>query len=131
MAEFTASQRALFEQSTFAHLATMLPSGAPHVTPVWIDYDEATGHVLVNTERGRQKERNVRRTPHVGASMLAPENPYQHCSFVGEVTACTTDGARDHIDELARRYTGDDYANPIETERVIIRIEPTRVFGTL
>jgi PPOX class probable F420-dependent enzyme len=129
MATFSAEQRALFEQPTFAHLATMLPSGAPHVTPVWVDYDAESEHVLVNTERGRQKERNVQRNPEVGASMLDPDDPYRHVSFVGAVSEITTDGAREHIDELSRRYTGADYANPIETERVILRITPTRIFN--
>jgi len=40
----------------------------------------------------------------------------------------TTEGAREHIDELARRYTdADSYQNPIETERVILEIRPDHV----
>jgi hypothetical protein len=34
----------------------------------------------------------------------------------------TTEGAREHIDDLARRYTGDDYQVPIQTERVLLEI---------
>ena len=41
----------LFEKETFAHVATVLPDGVPHVTPVWVDYDEDADRVLVNTER--------------------------------------------------------------------------------
>ncbi len=29
----------LFEKPTIAHLSTLLPDGAPHSAPVWIDYD--------------------------------------------------------------------------------------------
>lgn len=114
----------LFEKPTFAHLATLLPNGAPHVTPVWVGYDAEANRVLVNTERGRQKERNVQRNPSVGLSMTEPDNPYRYLSITGEVVALTEEGARDHIDQLARRYTGEDYGNPVETRRVIMEIRP-------
>ena len=45
----------------------------------------------------------------------------------GAVEEITTEGARKHIDELSRRYTGGDYSNPIETERVILAIRPEHV----
>ena len=119
----------LFEKETFAHVATMFPDGAPHVTPVWVDYDADADRILVNTERDRQKERNVRQNPKVGVSMLDPDDPYRRLSFTGEVTEITTEGAREHIDELARRYTGEDYATPIQTERVLLRIRADRVLS--
>jgi PPOX class probable F420-dependent enzyme len=127
MVAIPAEYHDLFEQSTFAHVGTVLPSGTPHITPVWVDYDAADERLLINTERGRQKERNVRRNPGVGVSMVDPADPYRYLSVVGEVTDITTDGARAHIDTLAQRYTGADYGNPIETERVILRIRPDRV----
>ena len=127
MVAIPAEYHDLFEKSTFAHVGTVLPTGTPHVTPVWVDYDAADERLLVNTERGRQKERNVRREPGVGLSMLDPDDPYRYLAVVGEVTEITTDGARDHIDTLSQRYVGTDYQNPIETERVILRIRPDRV----
>jgi PPOX class probable F420-dependent enzyme len=118
----------LFEKRTFAHVGTLLPNGAPHVTPVWVDYDADADRLLVNTERGRRKERNVRSDPRVGVSMVDPEDPYRMLSVIGEVDAITTEGAREHIDELARRYMDvDEYPNPIETERVILEIRPDEV----
>ena len=32
--------------------------------------------------------------------------------------------AKAHIDELSRKYTGEPYGNPVESERVILRIAP-------
>ena len=120
----------LFEKATFAHFATMTPMGYPHVTPVWVDYDADTGHLLVNTERERRKAKNVAANPKVGVSMIDPDNPYRFLSAFGDVDEITTDGARDHIDTLAKRYMGEDeYPNPIQSERVILRIAPERVFG--
>ncbi len=119
----------LFEKATVAHFATMTPTNYPHVTPVWIDYDADTGHLLINTERGRRKTKNVERNPSVGVSMVDPGNPYRFLSVFGDVDEITTEGAREHIDVLAKRYMGEDeYPNPIQTERVVLKVAPERVF---
>jgi len=120
----------LFEKATFAHVTTMLPNDTPHTTPVWIDYDAEDDRILVNTERGRRKAKNVQRDPTISVSMLDPDNPYRFLSVTGEVEEITTESAREHIDELAHRYTGEDeYQNPIQTERIVLRIRPDEVFS--
>jgi PPOX class probable F420-dependent enzyme len=121
----------LFERRTFAHLSTVMPDGTPQVTPVWVDYDADRDRLLVNTARGRQKERNVAANPQVGASMLDPEDPYRWCSVRGEVTEVTEDGAVEHIDELARRYMDvEEYPNYDSDPgaRVIVEIRPEEVY---
>lgn len=128
MASIPSKFHDLFEKPTVAHLATLLPDGAPHVTPVWIGYDAEDDRLTVNTERDRRKEKNARADPRVAVSMTDPDDPYRMLSVTGEVDEITTDGAREHIDELAQRYMGtDEYPNPIRTERVIISIRPERV----
>lgn len=128
MAAIPAEYHDLFGRETIAHFATVMPDGTPHVTPVWIDHDADTGHLLVNTERGRQKVVNVERHPRVGASMTDPDDPYRRLSVMGAVVETTTEGARAHIDALSRRYTGGDYTNEIQTERLLLRVRPDRVF---
>lgn len=128
MASIPADFRDLFEKPTFAHLTTLLPDGSPHATPVWIDYDADDDRLLVNTERDRRKEKNVRNDPQVAVSMTDPDDSYRMLSVTGEVEEVTTEGAREHIDELAKRYVGEaEYPNPIRTERVILSIRPDRV----
>ena len=120
----------LFERETFASFATLMANGTPQVTPVWIDRDES-GHVLVNTARGRLKERNVERDPKVGLCVMDPDDPYRYVSVRGEVVEVTEDGADDHIDELARRYMDvDEYPNldAEDSPRVIIRVRPDDVY---
>jgi len=131
MASIPESYQELFEKETYAHFATLTPEGFPHVTPVWIDYEPEADRVLVNTARGRRKERNVREDPRVGVSMVDPEDAYRYCSVVGEVAALTDEGAEDHIDDLAARYLGtetypgyDDDPGP----RVIVEIRPDEVY---
>ncbi|MCU4801028.1 PPOX class F420-dependent oxidoreductase [Halobacteria archaeon HArc-gm2] len=120
----------LFEKRTFAHVATLMGDDTPQVTPVWVDYDSDRDRLLLNTVRGRLKERNLQRNPKVGVSMTDPEDPYRFLSVRGEVDAMVEDGAVDHIDELARRYMDvDEYPNKGTEEgaRVIVEIRPDRV----
>jgi PPOX class probable F420-dependent enzyme len=118
--------RDVFEKESFGHVATTLPDGTPHVTPVWVDYDEETGEVLVNTARGRRKERNLRQDRRVAVSVLDPDNPYRHVALRGEVTALTEAGADEHVDELARQYLGREYPHD-DGHRVTVRIRPESV----
>ena len=115
----------LFNKKAFASLATLMPSGQPQVTPVWCDFQD--GHVLVNSARGRQKDRNMRRDPHVALSIQGPDNPYRYVEIRGRVTEVTEGpAAEDHIDRMAKKYMGLDkypYRQPNE-QRVLYKIEP-------
>jgi PPOX class probable F420-dependent enzyme len=96
----------LLEKKAFAHLATLMPDGTPQVTPVWCDYDGT--HVLLNSAKGRAKDKNMRRNPSVALSILDPENPYRHLAIRGKVIEITEEGADTHIDKLAKKYLGKD-----------------------
>ena len=127
MAPIPDSHLDFFEKQTFAHFATLMPSGIPHVTPVWIDYDESHEKVLVNTAIGRQKYVNVREDPRVGISMTDPADPYRALSVTGEVTEFTESGAAEHIDSLEQRYRGNETYQGDRTGRVILAIRPDTV----
>lgn len=118
----------LFEKPTIAHVVTMSPDETPHAVPVWVDYDADENHVIVNTERHRRKAKNAERDSRVAVSMTDPENPYRYLSVTGVVEELRTEGAEEHTDELAKRYTGEDeYGQPIQSERVQLRIRPEQV----
>jgi len=130
MERIPAEYHDLFQKETFAHFSTIMPDGTPQVTIVWIDYDTDTGHVLVNTAKGRRKERNVRENPKVGVSIPDPEDPYRYVSVRGEVEAITEEGAVDQINRLTQRYFGEEEYPHLGEEqgpRVLIRIRPDRV----
>jgi PPOX class probable F420-dependent enzyme len=119
----------LFEKRAFAVLATLMPDGSPQVTPVWCDFDGT--HVLVNSARGRVKDRNMRRDPRVALVILDPDNPYRYLEVRGRVVEITEDGAEEHIDRLAQKYLGVErypYRQPGEV-RVLYKIRPERVSG--
>ena len=94
----------LFNKRAFASLATLMPDGTPQVTPVWCDLDGA--FVRFNSARGRQKDRNVRRDPHVAMSIADPDNPYRYLQIRGKVVDIREEGADQHIDSLAKKYMG-------------------------
>jgi PPOX class probable F420-dependent enzyme len=117
----------LFQKKAFAQLATLMPDGSPHVAPVWVDYDGS--HIVINSAKGRVKDRNMRRDPRIGMDLLDPDNPYRHLSIRGRVTEITEKGADEHIDKLTKKYLGQDkypYRGNGEV-RVIYKIEPESV----
>ena len=116
----------LFQKKAFANLATLMPDGSPQVTPVWIDFDGT--HVIVNSARGRQKDKNMQRNSRVALSILDPDNPYRYLEIRGNVEAITEEGADDHIDKMAKKYMGKDkypYRTPTE-KRVLYKILPIK-----
>lgn len=122
------SHRDILEKESFAHVSTLMPDGSPHVTPVWVDHDGEEA-VLINTARGRRKERNIQRNPKVGVSVVDPDDPYRFISVRGEAEL-VDEGAVDHINALAKKYMGvDEYPNLDEESgaRVIVRIPADHV----
>lgn len=117
----------LFEKKAFANLATLMPDGSPQVTPVWVDFDGA--RIIVNSARGRQKDRNIKRNPAVALAVSDPGNPYRYLEVRGRVVEITEEGASEHIDKMAKKYLGvDKYPNRAPGEvRVMYRIEPLHV----
>ncbi len=116
----------LFQKKSFGHLATLLPNGTPQTSPVWVDFDDT--HVLVNSSRGRLKDKNMRQRPQVALSIQDPDDPYRYLEVRGRVVEITEQGAEEHIDRLAKRYLGLDrypYRQPGEV-RVIYKIKPER-----
>jgi PPOX class probable F420-dependent enzyme len=118
----------LLNGRNFASLATIMPSGFPQVTPIWIDYDE-NYDLLVNTALGRSKEKNTTINDKVGLSIFSMTNPYETASIIGNVIDKTIKGANDHFNKLSKKYLNlDEY--PIskpEEKRVILKIRPKRI----
>jgi PPOX class probable F420-dependent enzyme len=118
--------RDLFTKRAFASLGTIMSDGSPQVTPVWIDLDGDL--VVVNTAKGRQKDKNMRRDPRVSLAIIDPENPYRYIEIRGRVAEITEDGADAHIDKMAKKYLGADkypYRQQGE-QRVMFKIRPEK-----
>jgi len=119
--------RDLLDHPIVVSLATLMSDSPPQVQPVWCSFDGA--HILVNTEKGRQKYRNMSRRPAVTILATDPNDVTRWLEVRGKVVVETEEGANEHIDELARLYLGvDKYPFHKEgDERVLFKIEPQRV----
>ncbi|MDD5468466.1 MAG: PPOX class F420-dependent oxidoreductase [Anaerolineales bacterium] len=112
----------LLEKRAYAYLATLMPDGSPQITPVWVDFDGE--YLRVNSAVGRQKDRNIRRDSRVALVIQDPDSPYRYLQIRGRVVMITEEGANEHIDSLARKYTGANYADrQPEQVRVIYKID--------
>jgi PPOX class probable F420-dependent enzyme len=114
-------------------LVTVMPDGQPQATPVWFSYDGT--YILVNTARGRQKDRNMKNRAKVTVLAVDPENPYRYIEIRGEVAGEDEENGVAHINELSHKYTGNpDYYSSrperrYEETRVIYKIAPTKILG--
>jgi PPOX class probable F420-dependent enzyme len=126
-AKLSANAIRMIEGKNFASLATLLPDGSPHVTPMWVDHEGDI--ILMNTAEGRIKLRNIARDPRVAVAITDHNNPYDRVVIKGQVIARMHEGAEAHIDKLAKKYTGaNKYQRSTPDEkRVIIKIEPIKV----
>lgn len=110
-----------------ATVVTLMPDGQPQALPTWIDTDGE--HIWVNTEPQRQKARNARRDPRVTVLLQTADDPWDWAEVRGRVTQIIGgQQARDHIDELSRRYLGQEFAAPVGPGgRVILVITPEKI----
>ena len=117
----------LAKSKNLATVVTLMPSGQPQALLTWVDTDGE--HVLVNTEPQRQRARNVARDPRITVLIHSSDNPFDWAEVRGHVVGTVTgDEARKHIDELARKYTGHDYTNPIGPQgRIILQVAADKV----
>ncbi len=128
-AEFPESVKDLLsdEKRAFAFLATIMPDGSPQVTPVWFDVED--GLIRINTARGRVKERNLRARPKVALAIVDPDDPYRYVQIRGTVVEEREEGAREHINRLARKYRGEpEFPWTEPPKRVMFMIRPDKVF---
>lgn len=129
--ELTDTALRLLSAPSTCYIATVMPDGSPQLTQVWVGTDGT--NVVVNTVAGFQKLRNVERDPRVAVTVADPEEPTAYLQIRGRVVETTTEGAREHIDELSRKYTGHEYrpyGGRSDQQRVIVRIAPDRISGT-
>ena len=100
----------LFQKKAFGHLATIMPDGTPHVTSVYVDWDGK--HIIINSARGRIKDKNMRERPHVALQIPDPDNSDRYIAIRGRVVEITQEGAEEHLNKLSQRYIEKDVYPP-------------------
>ena len=117
----------ILDRAEFATIATILPSGQPHLSVVWVERDG--NDLLLSTTRGRRKTLNLEADPRATVLVYPRDNPYSYIEVRG-TAELTEEGGRDLIDRLAQAYTGADrytLDDGTDNVRVVVRITPDKV----
>lgn len=119
------------EVRAYAYLSTVMGDGTPQVTPVWFNTNEDL--ILINSAKGRVKDRNMRQRSFIAVVIQDPNNPFRYMQVRGRIVEITEKGARQHINTLSEKYTGKaEYTlNDPNEVRVIymLRAEKVQVMG--
>ena len=92
--------RRVLEDTSIAHLATVLPDGSPHATPVYVGTHGE--HIVLFTGPDMRKARNLRRDPRLALSIAPVDNPFEPVVVRGRVVDWIEgDAAWEIIDRLA------------------------------
>ena len=118
--------RALLDGANIAHVATLMPDGAPHSVPMWIGVEGE--RVAFLSSPNSVKARNVRRDARVSISVTdgaSPNSMAQVRGRVGEILE--GDPAWAIIDRMAHKYIGAPY--PLRTDRVLFLVDADRAWA--
>ena len=111
--------RALFEGANFAHLATLMPDGAPHSVAIWAGLEG--DNVVFFTQEGSLKANNMQRDARVAFSITDHDNPYRTAQLRGEVVEVRGAAAANELaDQLAVKYTGEPFPYKPPTSRLYV-----------
>jgi len=110
------------ESKALLYLATLMPDGSPQVTPVWFDSDGE--HILINTNEGRVKDRNMKARPNVAMTIQDPNDNYRYLGVRDEVVGYTREGADEHINKLSLKYDNKSWIRKENQRRIIFKIKP-------
>jgi PPOX class probable F420-dependent enzyme len=115
------------EAHALAYLATLMPDGTPQLTPLWFNTDGE--YILVNSAKGRIKDRNMRLRPEVAIVIQDRKIDTRYLQVRGHVEEITEHGALEHIDQLSMKYVKHHW-EPVEGQtRVTYKIRPDSVFA--
>lgn len=123
--------KALLSERRLAHLATVGRSGKPHVSPIWIEFED--GEFYFTTRLSRVKGRDMQRNPYAAISIATDERPYKAVLAVGKAEL-----VKEKRDEWLRRIStkyGEAeglrwLAHALkESDRVVMRLKPERLLS--
>lgn len=119
----------LMAEPQIAVFGTIGRDGAPHQAPVWFEWRD--GAVLIPTQRGSQKWRNIERDPRVSVCIEHRDAPLAVAMISGTAEVLDTDYAAERR-RIFERYYGEDAearlaASPVHGEWKMVRITPTKI----
>ncbi|MGH2671449.1 MAG: TIGR03618 family F420-dependent PPOX class oxidoreductase, partial [Actinomycetota bacterium] len=115
----------LLERPLVAILATYRANGEALLSPVWHEWRDGGFTVVVGVDDA--KARQLRRDPRAGLVVFDHEPPYRGVELRGRARF-VEEGVVEAQRRIARRYLGQergtDYADSVDFDEVIVRLEP-------
>ena len=117
---------AALDGTPIAHVATLLPDGAPHSVPVWVGTHQ--DHVVIMTGPDSVKARNLRRDPRVAISLTPADNPFSPVVLRGRVTGWLSgEEGWAVVEAIAEKYIHAPYDRRQERVVAMIAVDHHRV----
>lgn len=105
--------KAAINGNAFCAMATHMNDEEIQNHLMWIDYLD--DHLIINTEKGRQKTHNIRDNNNISLVIFEPHAMYSSWEIRGEVEEVIDDNsANKHIDKVSNRYTGHPYNREVD-----------------
>ena len=112
-----------------AIVGTTRRDGSVQMNPIW--YERRDDELWLNPASSRAWGRRLEPGATVTLLFVDPRDQWRWAQVQGEVLERTDVGGEEHIDRLARRYLGTDYAWHDDGDpRLVVRVRPTRVTGS-
>jgi PPOX class probable F420-dependent enzyme len=113
--------RKLIDRPNFAHLATLMPDGSPHSTPIWVGREG--DRLVICTSDGSLKAKNTKRDPRIALSIVDFDNPYEEVQIRGQVVERRPDADLKTLDSVSHKYIGKPFPMRGYEGRVALIVE--------
>jgi PPOX class probable F420-dependent enzyme len=124
----TAGIASFLDEAIVGVVGTNRRDGSVQLNPAWFEY--RAGHLWLNTPTGSGWLRHIRRNGGATILVMDPDDPERVVQIVTRLARTAIEGAHEHADRLARRYTGHAFRGRT-VPRVVIELEPVRVIGAV
>ena len=114
----------LIDRPNFAHLATLLRDGSPHIAPVWIAREGDL--LLICTKANSLKGKNTERDPRVSVSLVDFRDPYTEAQIRGCVIERRPDPLLKYYDLMSRKYIGKPWPYREEESPLVLMLEVSK-----
>lgn len=126
------ARKELLSQPLVAKLATVSPSGTPHMSALW--FEERDGDFIFNTWVTTRAAKNLMKNPKAALLIDTTEFPYAGIHYTGAAVVEGPSNDQEGIGRMFARYMGDDlnaateYAGQLIGwgERIYIRFTPEK-----
>jgi PPOX class probable F420-dependent enzyme len=125
MAALSPDVKQLIDRPNFVHLATLMPDGSPHATPVWVGRED--DHIIICTSDDSLKGKNTKRDPRVALSIVDFDNPYEEVQIRGRVIERRPDPDLKTLDAISHKYIGKPFPMRGYEGRVALIVEADKV----